>query len=449
MADKVFNDVHLNMTLQEQQTRANLLSTKEDMAVQMGKIQKWYNDFRPEVFDGTSRNDLLVKQKTFTGIIGSSNDAAGAVFYFGYARPTTYDTPAFLRFRIDITVPGYVNYHAYSDVTYILTRGTFQYNVINNMVNTSYRPVYYHYVGRLLAAGFDASYGNLIGIGLQSSSKPTTAGYERTVVLTILEEKGCAFTFYDTALKYADVPGTGDTNYSVTSIAFTGNQVLPDSNTYSQTYINDRLIAGSNGVKQYSLCAVNKNRQMESLTTTSGVGNKVYYTAGKFLYKPLIYYYSGSGNVAAGSAIGSDAEYPIITTVDSRYSATGITTSAGWTTYLPIYYEITFDNDRYWSVTENGLTQTLRSGYYYLYIGVARNVYQISLNPTHPVYYYDGENLIDADTKLMEGNISVTQTLTSGTEVADITVGDNTTTLYAPNPTTSSISEGTLTMSLN
>lgn len=50
MANKTFNDVKLNMTLKVQSTRANLSSSKEDMAVQMGKIQKWYTDFTPLVF---------------------------------------------------------------------------------------------------------------------------------------------------------------------------------------------------------------------------------------------------------------------------------------------------------------------------------------------------------------------------------------------------------------
>lgn len=50
MVNKTFNDVKLNMTLKVQSTRANLSSSKEDMAVQMGKIQKWYTDFTPLVF---------------------------------------------------------------------------------------------------------------------------------------------------------------------------------------------------------------------------------------------------------------------------------------------------------------------------------------------------------------------------------------------------------------
>ena len=50
MSNKIFNNVKLNLTLKPQTTRANLLSTSEDIAVQMGKIQKWYTDFAWSAF---------------------------------------------------------------------------------------------------------------------------------------------------------------------------------------------------------------------------------------------------------------------------------------------------------------------------------------------------------------------------------------------------------------
>lgn len=50
MANRTFNNVKMNVTLKTQSTRANLLSTSEDIAVQMGKIQKWYTDFAWSAF---------------------------------------------------------------------------------------------------------------------------------------------------------------------------------------------------------------------------------------------------------------------------------------------------------------------------------------------------------------------------------------------------------------
>ena len=42
MADRTFNDVKINLTLKPQTARANVSSSQEDLAVQMGKIQQWY-----------------------------------------------------------------------------------------------------------------------------------------------------------------------------------------------------------------------------------------------------------------------------------------------------------------------------------------------------------------------------------------------------------------------
>ena len=54
MANRIFNNVKMNVTLKTQSSRTNLSSNKEDIAVQMGKIQKWYNDFVWSVFTAPS-----------------------------------------------------------------------------------------------------------------------------------------------------------------------------------------------------------------------------------------------------------------------------------------------------------------------------------------------------------------------------------------------------------
>lgn len=49
--DREFHDVVANVTLKTQSTRANLSSNEEDLAVQLGKIQKWYTDFTSWVWE--------------------------------------------------------------------------------------------------------------------------------------------------------------------------------------------------------------------------------------------------------------------------------------------------------------------------------------------------------------------------------------------------------------
>lgn len=441
--DKTFNDVKVNMTLQPQSVRANLLSTQEDLAVQMGKIQKWYTDLRREAWDGTSRNDLLVSTKTFTDFIGNTQ------FYVGYARPIDFGTPMLLRYRIKVWVESNANYCSYADVLLTCLAGASAYNTTENIRSTSYRPVHYHYWGRVTSAGYNSGYGNIIGIGLNDSTNPTSTTLKRSCYVEILESINCTFTFFDTIKAYADVPGTGSTNYSVTTGTFSGNGTYPDGNTYDRTYLNERPYTGANGVKQYSLCAYNKDGCLESFTTTSGTGtSKAFYTNGKFQYKPRIYYYSGSSNIAANTVIGSSALYPIMNSFDMRYSA-NVTTTTGFTVNRPLYLEIDFDSDGFWHPTENGLVQTLTTGRYYIYLGIPVSVYVMPLDPFHPTFYYDGTKLIDLDTYRIN-QIVPSDTITgSGTagSIAKFTdtheIGDAT---WTPNtPTTCNISQGILT----
>lgn len=76
MANKTFNNVKMNVTLKTQSTRANLLSTSEDIAVQMGKIQKWYTDFAWSAFTaptvsvtGTGNAVTTASFNTSTGLL--------------------------------------------------------------------------------------------------------------------------------------------------------------------------------------------------------------------------------------------------------------------------------------------------------------------------------------------------------------------------------------------
>ena len=78
MANRTFNNVKLNLTLKTTSTRANLLSTSEDLAAQMGKIQKWYNDFAWSAWNAP-----------FEATIGSGN----AVTSIGIIGPNDTDDP--------------------------------------------------------------------------------------------------------------------------------------------------------------------------------------------------------------------------------------------------------------------------------------------------------------------------------------------------------------------
>lgn len=79
--DRTFSNVKLNLTLKTQTTRANLSSSSEDIAVQMGKIQKWYNDFAWSAFTaptvtitGSGNAVTTASFNTSTGLLTLTKD---------------------------------------------------------------------------------------------------------------------------------------------------------------------------------------------------------------------------------------------------------------------------------------------------------------------------------------------------------------------------------------
>lgn len=168
-----------------------------------------------------------------------------------------------------------------------------------------------------------------------------------------------------------------------------------DTNNYDRTSQQTRIYAGTVGVFNYSLCALDNNQRMQSFTTTSGTGtSKAFNTSAKFMYPAVIMYNSANSTYANGTAIANNVLYEQYPSLDLRYSCNK-TTSAGFAQYKPVYLECTLNSDDTLSITTNGLTQTFVSGKYYLLLGCMYNtsVYQLALFAQHPLFYYDGTNL--------------------------------------------------------
>ena len=177
-----------------------------------------------------------------------------------------------------------------------------------------------------------------------------------------------------------------------------------DTNDFSQLrYENSKVYAGTNGIWNYSLIALDSNNQWQSFVTSSGTGtSKGINTTAKFKLEPQILYYARNNNATVGNLVSNTYSlYLAFPYLDLRYSCN--CTTSQFTTNTPIYIECTIDNDGYFSITENCITQTLTTGYYYIYLGTTySNAYQLSLSVSHPVYYYDGINLTDYNTHRME-----------------------------------------------
>jgi hypothetical protein len=224
-----------------------------------------------------------------------------------------------------------------------------------------------------------------------------------------------------------------------------------NSNNYDRIQLQERLYAGGVGVFPYCLCAMNNNQRIEAFTTTGGTGtSKVWNTSAKFLYPQNILHHAANSTIANGSVIANATLYESSPIVNLQYSSNLTTTNNGFSQYKAIYLEISFDSDGLWSPTTTGITQTLTSGKYYIFLGGPYNtsIYQLCLNTNNPVYYYDGTNLIDANlirgvksvTISGNGNAVTTASLSNGT----LTLEKGTTFLHAGNTSyTPSVTSGT------
>ena len=195
-------------------------------------------------------------------------------------------------------------------------------------------------------------------------------------------------------------------------------------NNYDRLYTaNGRFRTGTTGCYPYSLVCLDNTECYSTLVTNNpGTGtNKTVNTGGKFVFPASILYYAANNTTAAGALVSSTySTYLAYPTVNVQYSSNH---TATFTTNKPVYIECTLNGDGTWSPTSNSITQTLRTGYYYIYLGISYSTeYQLSLAPEHPLYYYDGTNLVSAE--VARGDI------TAGTNNGELNVAGTDITVY-------------------
>lgn len=346
------------------------------------------------------------QSKTFTGLIGSANNQANASFYYGKIVPTSMTDLWEIRYRETVIAAGRDDAKQWADCLIVgRSTGYVSYAVFNTIYSTSYYAAYYHNFIPITSAGFTNGHGHLIGTGMRSSWNNTTSANSRTVTIDIVDTKNCTFTFFDSALKYANVPGTGSTNYgSVTEFNFTSNG-LQETGDATNIYQN---VDQYNRGKAYTVCyryqwCFTRKDESRTLLPANTVGNST--ATNKTLttesFDPFgeILYYSHTDTVNANNYFGGGRLYLQIL-ADVRYSFNIAGTSASHlTANQPVYLVVTPQSDgsvKLATGDDGPLSQIIpetENGLLYIYLGYAypdTYPYRINLNPMHPIYYYAG-----------------------------------------------------------
>lgn len=341
--------------------------------------------------------------KTFTGVIGTANNFANASFYFGKIIPSSFDAIWKIKF----------NYYSYTN-NQELAKGYYELFISgsadaliatdtwNNQKSTSYRPIYNTLVYRATDAGIEAEYGHLLGWRLYSSWQPTTAASARTFEVEIVECVNCTFEFFDTPLKYANVPGTGETNYDgyseingTTQGRVRTGQDANDVNYRNRHYYNAQKVTAS--TPRYMLL-VTKGYDDSRLVPITSVSNSTattkQLTEEEFNPFGNIYYYDYTSIVAAGAVVNGTYLYKqSVVTITYSFN-TGSTLVAG----EPVYMVCVPQNNGLATLHTDPIANELPStedGLLYVFLGYAYDTNRIELEIDHPVYVFKNGKILE------------------------------------------------------
>lgn len=351
-------------------------------------------------------DDRPITTKTYSGLIGSANDAANASFYFAKIHPDSYTTNYKVKMKVRVTAP-----EAYAETIDIQFGGygsSFS-SYDSYTTRTGSVGVYYINLYRATQTGISTNHkGHALGIGLRSSTNPTSTSYKRTIIVDILELDGCTIEMLDTAVKYANIDGTGSTNYyglTEMAVGTAGQNATNNTNTHYTQYSNN-VKAGTNGIKGYTLIMKDSENTWSCFYSgaykVANTGKPVY-TGGFMLGKIL--FSAGAGAQTSDSSLDTYYNFKsgVNTTtiydacpVDLRYSTNCASTL---TAQRPVYIVGTIENDGLFHLdVSQWYTQTeptYADGKVYVYVGMAYSTYQIWLSTENPAYmFYNGEFIL-------------------------------------------------------
>ena len=173
-------------------------------------------------------------------------------------------------------------------------------------------------------------------------------------------------------------------------------------------------------------------------TSTNATSNRTLNTRAIDPFGPIVYR-ATNGTCNSGAGLGATGIWQQYTlSIGYSYMASGFSLAFPDSVYL----KCTPNADG--SATMNSIVQALPStkdGKIYIYLGTAYSATNMELEIEHPVYWHDGTGIrlwTGAEPSSGGSTVSVTQSLSSGTQVASISVDGTATALYAPTPPTAS-----------
>lgn len=278
-----------------------------------------------------------------------------------------------------------------------------------------------------------------MGLRLYSSWNYTTAANARTITIEIIETKNCSFTFFDNMTKYADAPGSGNTNYNTYSefdFANNGLQETGDNNTVDDPQIYFNAKTGPIGIWATSLFMEDGSGTYQNICTASDgtltssnrttATTKIANTNG---FKPgsNIYYtnttYGENSNINGYSVV-----YNNVNLFDSRYAFNTSLTAGSLTAYELVYLVGTIGVDGLFYLDETWWTQTPNeTNKVYVLVGgcydSTTSNCRISLYQHNPWYYYNGTALqpLYAIKNHTHGNITNDGKIGTTTDLAVVT----------------------------
>lgn len=342
-----------------------------------------------------------ILSKTFTGVIATEANWTNGVFFFGSVKPASWNGLWSIKYKVYAEAAGQPLSQARATVTIAGNQDVYRtYASYNEFANADYRPCYYHELYRMKRAGFDGGYGHALGLRIYSAWNATNAANARTITIEIYECHNCTFEFYDSMLKYAEIPGTGSTNYNTYSELDFASQGLcetgdsNDVNYYNREYYPSRKVYAALYRYQFLL-----TKDYEYLLPTNSVNNSTATTKAMTTeeFDPFgeIYYWNTTTTASAGASMPNSSLYRQYM-ADLRYAFNYA--QGTFTARKPVYLVCTPQENGMAKLYSEPLTQTLPTtadGRMYIYLGTMfedTSPYRVNLSLHHEVFMYiDGE----------------------------------------------------------